>query len=94
MYGEYGAFVPASRLKINKIKDDDVEIVPAVGPRGARITVRRFISELQKFPADMTVVFGKGGAFVPAKDLEIIYFDDGFQAEGSRGDPHVVIMSL
>lgn len=40
------------------------------------------------------ISIGKGSAFVPAKDLEIIWFEDGFQAEDGLGYPYVVIMSL
>jgi len=66
----------------------DPEMVPVESR-----TVGGLILALKKMPADMTVMFGKDGAFDTASLLEIIYFDDDMMQveEEGGGTPHVVM---
>lgn len=89
MFGENGAFVPASAL-------DEIGMAGSVvfAPAAGRpITVGGLIYELSDFDDAVTVMFGKPGAFVPAREVEIIDFDEYLmQVADGEGESHVCIM--
>ena len=89
MFGENGAFVPARALN-EKGMAGSVVFAPAAG---RPITVDGLIYELSDFDDAVTVMFGKPGAFVPAREVEIIDFDEwGMQVADGEGESHVCIM--
>ena len=91
MFGENGAFVPARSL-------DEIgmagSVVFAPAAENARpITVDGLIDELSEFDDEVTVMFGKPEAFVPAREVEIIDFDEWLmQVADGEGESHVCIM--
>ena len=89
MFGENGAFVPASSLAETGMAGS-VVFAPAAG---RPITVGGLIYELSDFDDAVTVMFGKPGAFVPAREVEIIDFDEYLmQVADGEGESHVCIM--
>lgn len=89
MFGKNGAFVPARSL-------DEIGMAGSVvfAPAAGRpITVDGLIYELSDFDDAVTVMFGKPGAFVPAREVEIIDFDEYLmQVADGEGESHVCIM--
>ena len=89
MFGKNGAFVPARKL-------DEIGMAGSVvfAPAAGRpITVGGLIYELSDFDDAVTVMFGKPGAFVPAREVEIIDFDEYLmQVADGEGESHVCIM--
>ena len=89
MFGENGKFVPARSL-------DEIGMagsVVFVPTAGRPITVDGLIYELSDFDDTVTVMFGKPGAFVPAREVEIIDFDEYLmQVADGEGESHVCIM--
>ena len=89
MFGENGAFVPAGNLN-EKGMAGSVGFEPTAG---RPITVDGLIYELSDFDDTVTVMFGKPGAFVPAREVEIIDFDEYLmQVADGEGESHVCIM--
>lgn len=93
MFGKNGAFVPAGSLDETG-RGGSVGFEPAAG---RPITVSELIYELSDFEDTVTVMFGKRGAFVPAREVEIIDFDEYLTGEfaevrDGEGEPHVCIM--
>ena len=89
MFGPNGKFVRASALN-NIGMAGSVVFVPTAG---RPITVDGLIHELSDFDDAVTVMFGKPGAFVPAREVEIIDFDEYLmQVADGEGESHVCIM--
>ena len=68
---------------------------PVAPPRVTNFdgTVGGLIYELSDFDDAVTVMFGKPGAFVPAREVEIIDFDEYLmQVADGEGESHVCIM--
>ena len=89
MFGKNGAFVQAGNLN-EKGMAGSVVFAPAAG---RPITVDGLIYELSDFDDAVTVMFGKPGAFVPAREVEIIDFDEYLmQVADGEGESYVCIM--
>ena len=88
MFGENGKFVPARSL-------DEIGMAGSVvfAPAAGRpITVGGLIYELSDFDDAGTVMFGKPGAFVPAREVERIDFDEHGMMTGDGVARYVCIM--
>jgi len=94
MFGKDGAFVPASSLDEIGMRGS-VVFAPA-GQTEAPITVgglRVELDEFIEFDPAVTVMFGEPGAFVPARRVEIIDFDEyRMEVADGEGESHVCIM--
>lgn len=89
MFGKDGEFVPVFGLDEVGMAGS-VVFAPAVG---RPTTVGSFIYELSDFDDAVTIMFGKPGAFVPAREIEIIDFDEYLmQVADGEGESHVCIM--
>ena len=87
--GKDGEFVPVRSLN-EKGMAGSVVFAPAAG---RPITVGGLIDELSEFDDAVAVMFGKPGAFVRAREVEIIDFDEWLmQVADGEGESHVCIM--
>ena len=88
MFGENGEFVPVRKL-LELGMGGSVVFMPTTG---RPITVGGLIYELSDFDDAVTVMFGKPGAFVPAREVEIIDFDEYMMPTGDGVAAYVCIM--
>jgi len=88
MFGENGEFVPVRKL-LELGMGGSVVFMPTTG---LPITVGGLIYELSDFDDAVTVMFGKPGAFVPAREVEIIDFDEYMMPTGDGVAAYVCIM--